>query len=116
VRSRAPAGVGAVQLLSAVHRNVSADGTVEMTETEAAHCCRPDGSGPGSKNYRNRKGFRVCSGAPGPQTKGSIDQPPSSLRPDFVYGRLAQIAIWRADYNSGSRSVSDWEYDPFTIN
>jgi hypothetical protein len=34
----------------------------------------------------------------------------------ILYGRLAQIAIWRADYNSGSRSVSDWEYDPFTIN
>jgi hypothetical protein len=36
VRLRAPAGVGAVQLLSGVHRNASADGTVEMTETDAA--------------------------------------------------------------------------------
>ena len=36
VRLRAPAGVGAVQILSGVHRNVSADGTVAMTESDAA--------------------------------------------------------------------------------
>ena len=40
IRLRAPAGVGAVQLLSGVHRNVSADGTVEMTETDAAPLLR----------------------------------------------------------------------------
>jgi len=36
VRLRVPAGVGAVQLLSGIHRNVSADGTVEMSESDAA--------------------------------------------------------------------------------
>ena len=36
MRLRAPAGVGAVQLLSGVHRNVAADGTVEMSESDAA--------------------------------------------------------------------------------
>jgi predicted phage terminase large subunit-like protein len=35
VRLRAPVGVGAVQLLSGIHRTVSADGTVEMSETDA---------------------------------------------------------------------------------
>jgi len=44
VRLRAPAGVGAVQLLSGTHRNVSADGTVEMTETDAAPYCGRAGS------------------------------------------------------------------------
>ena len=39
-----PAGVGAVQLLSGTHRNVSADGTVEMTETDAAPYCGRAGS------------------------------------------------------------------------
>jgi hypothetical protein len=36
VRLRAPAGVGAVQTLSGRHLNVAADGTVEMSETDAA--------------------------------------------------------------------------------
>jgi hypothetical protein len=40
VRLRAPAGVGAVQLLSGAHRNVSADGTVEMSESDAAPLLR----------------------------------------------------------------------------
>jgi hypothetical protein len=40
VRLRAPAGVGAVQLLSGIHRNVLADGTIEMTETDAAPLLR----------------------------------------------------------------------------
>jgi len=36
VRLRAPRGVGAVQTLSGRHLNVAADGTVEMSETDAA--------------------------------------------------------------------------------
>jgi hypothetical protein len=36
VRLRAPRGVSHVQLLSGLHRAVSADGTVEMTESDAA--------------------------------------------------------------------------------
>ena len=36
VRLRAPPGVGAVQTLSGRHLNVAADGTVEMSETDAA--------------------------------------------------------------------------------
>jgi hypothetical protein len=36
VRLRAPHGVGAVQTLSKRHLNVAADGTVEMSETDAA--------------------------------------------------------------------------------
>jgi hypothetical protein len=40
VRLRAPAGVGAVQLLSGVHRNIGADGTVEMTDADAAPLLR----------------------------------------------------------------------------
>jgi hypothetical protein len=36
VRLHAPAGVGAVQLLSGIRRTVSADGTVEMSEPDAA--------------------------------------------------------------------------------
>ena len=40
VRLRAPAGVGAVQLLSGIHRNVTADGTVEMSEADAAPLLR----------------------------------------------------------------------------
>jgi len=40
VRLRAPAGVGAVQLLSGIHRNVSADGTVEVSESDAAPLLR----------------------------------------------------------------------------
>jgi hypothetical protein len=40
LRLRAPAGVGAVQLLSGIHRNVSADGTVEMSESDAAPLLR----------------------------------------------------------------------------
>ena len=40
VRLRAPVGVGAVQLLSGVQRNVSADGTVEMSEADAAPLLR----------------------------------------------------------------------------
>jgi predicted phage terminase large subunit-like protein len=36
VRLRAPAGVGAVQLLSGIHRAVAADGAVEMSESDAA--------------------------------------------------------------------------------
>ena len=35
VRLRAPRGVGAVQLLSGVRRNIAGDGTVEMSEGEA---------------------------------------------------------------------------------
>jgi predicted phage terminase large subunit-like protein len=35
VRLRAPRGVGAVQLLSGIRRNVAVDGTVEMSETDA---------------------------------------------------------------------------------
>jgi hypothetical protein len=37
---RAPAGVGAVQLLSGLHRNVATDGTVEMSEADAAPLLR----------------------------------------------------------------------------
>ena len=44
LRAPLPAGVGAVQLLSGTHRNVSADGTVEMTETDAAPYCGRAGS------------------------------------------------------------------------
>jgi predicted phage terminase large subunit-like protein len=40
VRLRAPRGVGCVQLLSGVRRNVAADGTVEMSETDAAPLLR----------------------------------------------------------------------------
>jgi len=40
VRLRAPRGVGAVQTLSGLHRNVAADGTVEMSETDAAPLLR----------------------------------------------------------------------------
>ena len=40
VRLRAPVGVGAVQLPSGTHRNVSADGTVDMSETNAAPLLR----------------------------------------------------------------------------
>ena len=40
VRLRAPPGVGAVQLLSGSHHNVSADGTVEMSETDATPLLR----------------------------------------------------------------------------
>jgi predicted phage terminase large subunit-like protein len=36
VRLRAPCGVGAVQTLSGLHRTVAADGTVELSETDAA--------------------------------------------------------------------------------
>jgi hypothetical protein len=35
VRLRAPAGVGAVQTLSGLHRNVTADGTVEISGSDA---------------------------------------------------------------------------------
>ena len=35
-RRRAPHGVSCVQLLSGIRRNVSVDGTVEMSETDAA--------------------------------------------------------------------------------
>ena len=40
VRLRAPAGVGAVQLLSGIHRTVSADGMVEMSEPDAVPLLR----------------------------------------------------------------------------
>src|SRR6516164_634377 len=36
VRLRVPAGIGAVQTLSGRHLNVAVDGTVEMSETDAA--------------------------------------------------------------------------------
>jgi hypothetical protein len=36
VRLRAPAGVGAVQTLSGRHLNVAANGTVEMSQSDAA--------------------------------------------------------------------------------
>ena len=36
VRLRAPRGVSHVQLFSGLHRAVAADGTVEMTESDAA--------------------------------------------------------------------------------
>ena len=35
VRLKAPAGIGAVQLLSGIHRNIGADGTVEMSQADA---------------------------------------------------------------------------------
>jgi hypothetical protein len=44
VRLRAPAGVGAVQQPSGIHRNVGADGTVGMPESDAAPLLRA-GSG-----------------------------------------------------------------------
>jgi predicted phage terminase large subunit-like protein len=37
---RAPRGIGCVQLLSGLRRNVAADGTVEMSETDAAPLLR----------------------------------------------------------------------------
>ena len=40
VRLRAPRGVGAVQLLSGARRNVAGDGTVEMSEADAAPLLR----------------------------------------------------------------------------
>jgi predicted phage terminase large subunit-like protein len=40
VRLRAPRGVGAVQLLSGVRRNVAGDGTVEMSQADAAPLLR----------------------------------------------------------------------------
>jgi predicted phage terminase large subunit-like protein len=40
VRLRAPRGVGQVQLLSGIRRAVAADGTVEMTEADAAPLLR----------------------------------------------------------------------------
>ena len=40
VRLRAPRGVSCVQLLSGTRRNVAADGTVEMSEAEAASLLR----------------------------------------------------------------------------
>ena len=36
VRLRAPRGVGAIQLLSGARRNVAGDGTVEMSQSDAA--------------------------------------------------------------------------------
>src|SRR6516165_1622579 len=36
VRLRAPRGISHVQLFSGIHRAVAADGTVEMTESDAA--------------------------------------------------------------------------------
>ena len=54
MRLRAPAGVGAVQLLSGVHRNVAADGTVEMSESDAAPLPRA-GSGSTLAACRDRK-------------------------------------------------------------
>jgi hypothetical protein len=39
-RLRAPRGVSCVQLLSGIRRNVAADGTVEMSETDAAPLLR----------------------------------------------------------------------------
>jgi hypothetical protein len=57
VRLRAPRGVGQVQLLSGIRRTVAADGTVYMTEADAAPLLRagwvridlddPDGTGSG---------------------------------------------------------------------
>jgi hypothetical protein len=40
VRLRAPHGVGAVQLLSGIHRNITDDRTVEMSESDAASLLR----------------------------------------------------------------------------
>ena len=40
VRLRAPRGVAQVQLLSGIRRTVAADGTVEMSETDAAPLLR----------------------------------------------------------------------------
>ena len=40
VRLRAPAGVGAVQTLSGLHLNVAPDGTIEMSESDAAPLLR----------------------------------------------------------------------------
>jgi predicted phage terminase large subunit-like protein len=40
MRLRAPTGVSCVQLLSGIRRNVAADGTVEMSETDAAPLLR----------------------------------------------------------------------------
>jgi hypothetical protein len=40
VRLRAPRGVGAVQLLSGIRRNVATDCTVEISETDAAPLLR----------------------------------------------------------------------------
>jgi hypothetical protein len=40
VRLRAPRGVGAVQLLSGARRNVPSDGTVEMSQSDAAPLLR----------------------------------------------------------------------------
>jgi hypothetical protein len=40
VRLRAVRGVSCVQLLSGIRRNVAADGTVEMSETDAAPLLR----------------------------------------------------------------------------
>ena len=39
-RLRGPRGVSCVQLLSGIRRNVAADGTVEMSETDAAPLLR----------------------------------------------------------------------------
>ena len=36
MRLRAPRGISHVQLFSGIHRAVAADGTVEMTESDAA--------------------------------------------------------------------------------
>jgi hypothetical protein len=41
VRLRAPRGISHVQLFSGIHRAVAADGTVEMTEPDAAPLLRP---------------------------------------------------------------------------
>ena len=68
VRLRAPAGVGAVQTLSRRHLNVANDGTVEMSETDAAPLVaagwvRVDAA------CRNRKRFRPM--IVGQQSSGS---------------------------------------------
>jgi predicted phage terminase large subunit-like protein len=45
VRLRSPRGVLQVQLLSGIRRNVAADGTIDITESDGApHCCAPAGS------------------------------------------------------------------------
>src|SRR5271166_1413969 len=79
VRLRAPAGIGAVQLFSGIHRNVAADGTVEMSETMPRRCCEQGGRGRARPICPNNGG-RLTSQAPAWSARvgGSVNIAPAS--------------------------------------
>jgi hypothetical protein len=75
VRLRAPRGVGAVQLLSGLHRNVSADGTVEMSESDAAPLLRAGWVRVEQRELSKQEGFALRAREPSEPSTSALASP-----------------------------------------